>query len=78
MKATEIYNKVDEKSTNGYRIADLAAEFGGSLWFVLIFSVILVAWIIMNSIISIKRPFDPFPFALLNLVLSCLAAVQAL
>ena len=77
MKATEIYNKVDAKSTNGDRIADLAAEFGGSWWFILIFSVILVAWIIMNSVILIKRPFDPFPFALLNLVLSCLAAVQA-
>lgn len=77
MKATEIYKKVDQKSTNGDRIADLAAEFGGSWWFILIFSVILVGWIIINSVILIKRPFDPFPFALLNLVLSCLAAVQA-
>jgi uncharacterized membrane protein len=77
MQATEIYNKVDQKSTNGDRIADLAAEFGGSWWFILIFSVILVVWIIINSVILIKRPFDPFPFALLNLVLSCLAAIQA-
>jgi len=76
-QATEIYKKVDQKSTNADRLADIAAEFGGGWWFILIFSVILAGWIIINSVILIKRPFDPLPFALLNLVLSCLAAVQA-
>lgn len=77
MQTTEIYKKIDKESTKGDRIADIAAEFGGSWWFILIFSVILVAWIIINSVILIKRPFDPYPFSLLNLVLSCLAAIQA-
>ena len=77
MQATEIYKKIDKESTKGDRIADIAAEFGGSWWFILIFSIIFIGWIIMNSVIFINRRFDPYPFSLLNLVLSCLAAIQA-
>jgi len=59
------------------RAADKLAAFGGSWRFVGLFGLILVAWITLNSIALLKRPFDPFPYILLNLVLSCLAAIQA-
>jgi uncharacterized membrane protein len=67
----------EEKRTLGQRLADRLAAFGGSWKFILIFMSILFGWIILNSIILITRRFDPFPFILLNLVLSCLAALQA-
>jgi uncharacterized membrane protein len=63
--------------TRGERIADRVAEFGGSWRFILIFAGGLVGWIVLNSVLLLHRPFDPFPYILLNLVLSCLAAVQA-
>lgn len=67
----------DGKSTIGERVADKVAEFGGSWCFITTFTVVIVAWIIMNSIVLFLRPFDPYPFILLNLVLSCVAAMQA-
>lgn len=67
----------DLKLTFGQRVADKVAEFGGSWKFILIFAGVLVTWIIINSIALLWRPFDPYPFILLNLVLSCLAAIQA-
>jgi uncharacterized membrane protein len=63
--------------TVGEHIADRVAHFGGSWTFILIFVGILLAWMAINSWVLIRRPFDPYPFILLNLVLSCLAAVQA-
>ncbi len=53
------------------------AEFGGSWTFILIFSAVLVTWVVINTITLWRQPFDPFPYILLNLVLSCLAAIQA-
>ena len=64
-------------ATLGERIADKVAEFGGSWRFIILFGSVLVVWILVNSIALLTRPFDPFPFILLNLVLSCLAAIQA-
>jgi|SRR6185437_368670 len=64
----------------GERMADKIADFGGSWVFIISFLTILVAWIIVNSIYLNKashKPFDPYPFILLNLVLSCIAAIQA-
>jgi uncharacterized membrane protein len=58
-------------------MADGVASFGGSWRFIIIFASILVIWIALNSFLLLKRPFDPYPFILLNLVLSCLAAIQA-
>ena len=69
----EIYKKIDHESTMGDRVADKTAKFGGSWWFILILPAILI----LNIVFLINRPFDPFPFALLTLVLSCLAALQA-
>jgi uncharacterized membrane protein len=69
----------DERAalTKGQRLADRMAAAGGSWKFIISFIVVLVAWIGINSFLLISRPFDPYPFILLNLVLSCLAAFQA-
>ena len=67
----------EEQRTVGQRVADRLASFGGSWKFIIIFMSVLSGWIILNSIVLITRRFDPFPFILLNLVLSCLAALQA-
>lgn len=67
----------DENLTLGQRTADKIAAFGGSWTFIISFGVILAAWIIINTIILVKHAFDPYPFVFLNLVLSCLAAIQA-
>ncbi len=61
----------------GERIADRVAEFGGSWRFIISFGVVLGVWIAVNSIAFLREPFDPYPYILLNLVLSCLAALQA-
>ncbi|MCC6846901.1 MAG: DUF1003 domain-containing protein [Deltaproteobacteria bacterium] len=63
--------------TFGQRMADATARIGGSWGFVLGFTLILVVWIALNSFALANRAFDPFPYILLNLVLSCLAALQA-
>lgn len=67
----------DRKLTLGQRFADNIADFGGSWKFIGIFGAVLVLWILFNSITFFTRPFDPYPFIFLNLILSCLAAVQA-
>ena len=63
--------------TFGERVADAVAGFGGSWRFIIIFTSVLLVWILINCLVLLRRPFDPYPFILLNLVLSCLAAVQA-
>ncbi len=67
----------DENSTLGQRVADKVAKFGGSWAFIISFGVVLVVWIITNAFILSNKAFDPYPFVFLNLVLSCLAAIQA-
>lgn len=59
------------------RIADKVARFGGSWKFIISFIVILIVWLLYNILSPQKDTFDPFPFILLNLVLSCVAAIQA-
>lgn len=75
--ARDINADFQEQLTFGQRLADRVAEFGGSWNFILCFAAVLLFWIVMNSIALFWRPFDPYPFILLNLVLSCLAAIQA-
>ncbi len=65
---------IEEKVTFGDRLADLVASFGGSWRFVLSFSGVMMAWIVANVVLD--GPFDPFPFILLNLALSTIAAFQ--
>lgn len=67
----------EEKLKPGERIADKIATYGGSWKFIITFAIVLAVWIIINSVVLLLRPFDPYPFILLNLVLSCLAAIQA-
>jgi uncharacterized membrane protein len=59
------------------RLSDRLASFGGSWKFLIFFATFMSIWIVINSILAILRPFDPYPFILLNLILSCLAAIQA-
>ncbi|WP_428034566.1 DUF1003 domain-containing protein [Amphritea sp.] len=63
--------------TSGQKIADMVARFGGSWWFICLFFLFIVVWIITNSYLLIDKPFDPYPYILLNLGLSSLAAFQA-
>jgi len=67
----------DRELTLGERLADRVAEFGGSWRFILCFTAVMILWICANSVVLLRQPFDPYPYILLNLVLSCLAAVQA-
>jgi uncharacterized membrane protein len=66
-----------DQLTLGDRVADRVASFGGSWTFITIFFLVLIAWIVINSSFLIKKPFDPYPFILMNLILSCIAAIQA-
>lgn len=63
--------------TLGQRVADKVASFGGSWTFIISFMVFLLIWIAFNAFILLNKGFDPYPFILLNLILSCLAALQA-
>ena len=74
---TNIDAEFEQEWTFGERMADRIASFGGSWAFLICFGGFLALWIVMNSLVLLWRPVDPFPFILLNLVLSCLAAIQA-
>lgn len=69
----------EQKLTFGQRLADKVAAFGGSWTFIIIFAAILLAWVLLNTLILARQSasFDPYPYILLNLFLSMLAAVQA-
>jgi uncharacterized membrane protein len=73
-----VNERFHEKLTFGQRLADQVAAFGGSWTFIIIFAVILAAWVLVNTWILPNRDiFDPYPFIFLNLILSMLAAIQA-
>jgi len=75
---TENLNHVFEKNVRvGQFVADKVATFGGSWTFIVIFFITLIAWMAVNSFHLLTVSFDPYPYILLNLVLSCLAAIQA-
>lgn len=63
--------------TQGQKISDKVARFGGSWAFIISFFCVLIIWIVFNTIASTKQIFDPYPFILMNLILSCIAALQA-
>lgn len=69
--------KLEGELTLGEKLADRIALFGGSWTFIIVFFVLILLWICTNIWLLQARPFDPFPFILLNLILSCLAAIQA-
>ena len=64
------------KETFGQSASDKMAAFAGSWTFIITFTLVLIIWIIINAYL-LKKAFDPYPFVLLNLVLSCVAAIQA-
>ena len=79
-KNTMISTEVEEDEqeiTFGQKLADKVAEFGGSWGFIIFFMTFLVIWILLNVFWLSNHGFDPFPFILLNLILSCIAAIQA-
>ncbi len=66
-----------ETLTRGQKLSDKVAQFGGSWRFIILFGVILTIWIIFNALALGAWRFDPYPFILMNLILSCIAAMQA-
>jgi uncharacterized membrane protein len=72
-----IQDEIEAELTFGQRLADKVAAFGGSWTFIITFFSFILVWMIINIWFLATRPFDPFPFILLNLILSCLAAIQA-
>lgn len=67
----------NEQLSFGQILSDKIAEVAGSWKFIITFVCLLLLWIILNSWVLVSKPFDPYPFILLNLVLSCIAALQA-
>lgn len=79
-ESSSTVSKMEEKlevRTFGQLVADNVADFGGSWKFIMLFGVFIVLWILANIYILYNKGFDPYPFILLNLILSCLAALQA-
>jgi uncharacterized membrane protein len=77
---TSIVSEVKEESETrsyGQKVADLVAEFGGSWKFIILFLTFILFWILANVLLLVNKGFDPYPFILLNLILSCIAALQA-
>jgi uncharacterized membrane protein len=72
-----LLSEQDEVLTTGQRISDKVAKFGGSWSFIISFSGILFTWILFNTYSSATNRFDPYPFILMNLILSTIAALQA-
>src|SRR5258707_4839897 len=75
--SSDIEKQFEKKLTFGERLSDHIAEFGGSWKFLITFGAVIVVWIGANAVLLATGAFDPYPFILLNLILSCLAAVQA-
>ncbi|OKL41470.1 DUF1003 domain-containing protein [Pontibacter flavimaris] len=75
--SSNVEEQLEEHVSLGDRMADHIASFGGSWTFITIFFSFLLLWMAVNVYLLATRPFDPYPFILLNLILSCLAAIQA-
>ena len=75
--STQVDQEYESQLTLGQRLSDGLARFGGSWRFIIIFACILAVWVLINSLALMFKPFDPYPYILLNLILSCLAAIQA-
>jgi len=72
-----LLNPPIEELSKGQKISDKVARFGGSWQFIITFGIVLAAWIIFNVMALMQYRFDPYPFILMNLILSCIAALQA-
>jgi uncharacterized membrane protein len=72
-----MHSNATKPSTFGEKLSDKIAAFGGSWTFIIYFLVFIVVWILVNILWFVNARFDPYPFILLNLILSCVAALQA-
>jgi uncharacterized membrane protein len=72
----DVYQEIDEQASLGEHLSDRLATFAGSWKFIIFFGLLMAAWICLNALMGL-RAFDPYPFILLNLTLSTLAALQA-
>lgn len=72
-----IQDEIEGSLSLGQRLADRIATFGGSWTFIIVFFSFIMIWMLINILLLATRPFDPYPFILLNLILFCLAAIQA-
>ena len=77
LASKNVNEEMDEQLSFGDRLADRLTEFGGSWAFIIMFSLMVVAWMVLNSVQLWFKPFDIYPFIFLNLMLGCVAAVQA-
>ena len=75
--SSDISKQFEKKLTFGEQLSDRIAAFGGSWRFIILFGSVLLVWIVVNSIVLMSRAFDPYPFILMNLILSTIAALQA-
>ena len=75
--AKNVDAEFEQQWSLGERLADWIASFGGSWAFLMCFGGFIALWILMNTLVMLWRPADPYPYILLNLVLSCLASIQA-
>lgn len=72
-----LLHQPEEVISRGQGISDKVARFGGSWNFIILFGIILLVWILFNTLSPNMDEFDPYPFILMNLILSCIAAMQA-
>ena len=77
LQIRNVNDLADQRMSFGERVADMVARFGGSWTFIICFGVFLLGWAVVNSVILVVRPPDPYPYIFLNLILSCIAALQA-
>nr|WP_145224356.1 DUF1003 domain-containing protein [Gimesia algae] len=75
--SSNVEHEFDQSWSLGDKMADQLATWGGSWSFLILFAIFMTIWILLNSVVLLWQPVDPYPFILLNLLLSCLAAIQA-
>jgi len=75
--AEDIDETLSQNLSTGQRLSDIIADFGGSWMFIITFMTFILFWLLTNVYVLTMKPFDPYPFILLNLILSCIAALQA-
>lgn len=76
-KSLNINTELSKTSTFGQRASDRLAKFAGSWSFLAFFALVVLSWSIINTTLILARPFDPYPYVFLNLVLGCIASIQA-
>ena len=76
-RSLDINKELSKTLTFGERMADKIARFAGSWSFLFFFTIVIIAWAVLNSKLLFDDPIDPFPYVFLNLILGCLASIQA-